>query len=500
MKSSLIIAAGALATSAHAQQYSELWGQNGEEWAPGGRLPDFSFAGYHFGEDPLPEYEVVCSVKDFGAVGDGVHDDTQAFKDAIAQTDAGAIFVPAGRYLITDILWITKPNLVLRGAGPEQSVLYCPKPLEEIKPNMSATTAGRPTSNYSWSGGIVWLKGSYKWPWLTKISGTAERGDHWVDVESADRLAVGDVVLVAVNEDEPGSLLEHLYSGDSGDVQNINKVSVNMRSRIMEIDNQRVKLERPLSFDLRPEWNPLLRGSDFTVFESGVEDLGFEFPNTPYEGHFTELGYNAIAINRAADCWVRNVHIVNCDSGIYVRGYNCTIDGVVIESDREPDASGKTGHHGLDMGNDCLLENFDIQTEFIHDITVDHHASRNVVKNGRAVDMRLDHHRRAPYQNLFCNLDVGKGTDIWHCGGGEALGKHSAARGVFWGFRSEQNIQPPKPGFGPESLMFVGLKTDHPSTTDPNGVWWEAIPPEQLQPADLHAAQLKRRLEQRPDE
>src|SRR6185503_6442966 len=36
-------------------QVSELWGRGGERWSPRSRLPDFSFAGYHFGDDPIPD-------------------------------------------------------------------------------------------------------------------------------------------------------------------------------------------------------------------------------------------------------------------------------------------------------------------------------------------------------------------------------------------------------------------------------------------------------------
>src|SRR3982750_1448739 len=34
--------------------YSSLWGVNGEKWQPEGRLPDFSYAGYHAGEANIP--------------------------------------------------------------------------------------------------------------------------------------------------------------------------------------------------------------------------------------------------------------------------------------------------------------------------------------------------------------------------------------------------------------------------------------------------------------
>lgn len=37
-----------------AAEYSALWGREGEVWTPQGRLPDFSFAGCHCGEEPIP--------------------------------------------------------------------------------------------------------------------------------------------------------------------------------------------------------------------------------------------------------------------------------------------------------------------------------------------------------------------------------------------------------------------------------------------------------------
>jgi polygalacturonase len=43
----------------------------------------------------------IVSVKDFGAVGDGVTDDTDAFNDAWAYADPQAVLVPAASYKIT---------------------------------------------------------------------------------------------------------------------------------------------------------------------------------------------------------------------------------------------------------------------------------------------------------------------------------------------------------------------------------------------------------------
>jgi hypothetical protein len=43
-------------------------------------------------------------------------------------------------------------------------------------------------------------------------------------------------------------------------------------------------------------------------------------------------------------------------------------------------------------------------------------------------------------------------------------------------------------------MNFVALQTDQPSETNLEGRWFEAIPPDQIIPQDLHAAQLARRL------
>lgn len=60
------------------------------------------------------------SVKDFGAVGDGVTDDTAAIQNAIAaiaNQNGGTLYVPSGEYRITSTLNINYPNIRIAGDG-----------------------------------------------------------------------------------------------------------------------------------------------------------------------------------------------------------------------------------------------------------------------------------------------------------------------------------------------------------------------------------------------
>ncbi|WP_269522182.1 glycosyl hydrolase family 28-related protein [Coraliomargarita parva] len=488
-----------LILNASAEQ-SDLWGKHGEKWNNHGRLPDFSFAGYHMGESPLPDEAAGTNVLDFGAVGDGKTDSTEAFRQAIAQAE-GVIKIPEGRYLISDILWIKKSGIVLRGAGPDKTFIVPTTKLEQVRPNMGATTEGQQTSNYSWSGGFIWIKGQRNDKRLTGIITTAVRGDTTFEVADTSSLSVGQTVRVNIQDAHDASITRHLYAGDPGegiaDLYNLNKAT--FISRITDIQGNLLRIERPLRFDLRPAWKPTLTTFEPTVSECGIEQLSIEFPVEPYGGHFKELGMNAIAIEQAANCWVRNVDILHADSGIFLRSQFCTLENITFVSKR-PDVTGDQGHHGISFtmdAQDNLLQHFEFRTQFIHDITVENMASGNVIKYGKGPNLSLDHHRWCPHDNLFCQIDCGEGKLIWRFGGGKQRGKHTARGATFWAIYSQQNIPHPGSEFGPAEVNFIGLHTAEPEVKDPNGLWWETIDPTELDPADLHAAQLQRRLEKR---
>lgn len=60
----------------------------------------------------------VVNVKDFGAVGDGVHDDTAAIQRAIdTLRNGGTVFLPMGNYLISRTLTIAAAGITIQGAN-----------------------------------------------------------------------------------------------------------------------------------------------------------------------------------------------------------------------------------------------------------------------------------------------------------------------------------------------------------------------------------------------
>jgi hypothetical protein len=73
-------------------------------------------------QDKLRE---ALSVKDFGAVGDGVADDTAAFQAAVDALPAtgGCVFVPSGTYLLASTVLIDKNDVAIIGQGRSSVIL-----------------------------------------------------------------------------------------------------------------------------------------------------------------------------------------------------------------------------------------------------------------------------------------------------------------------------------------------------------------------------------------
>lgn len=85
---------------------SSLYGCAGELWDKGtGRLLDWSYAGYMYGDYNPPQLPWLANIKTvFGAKGDGVSDDTAAFEYAFSTiASEGALLLPAGTYVITRV-------------------------------------------------------------------------------------------------------------------------------------------------------------------------------------------------------------------------------------------------------------------------------------------------------------------------------------------------------------------------------------------------------------
>lgn len=474
---------------------SALWGADGEKWTPTSRLFDYSYAGYHSGEAAIPDVAVTANVRDFGALGDGTHDDSQAFIDAIAKTTSGAIRIPAGKYLITKRILLTKSNVVLRGDGPTLTTLEFPKSLAEIDGKDPSTFTN--PSPYSFGDNYLQMKGSDAGTTVANVTVGVKRGAKTLTLSTTSGLTAGKWVTLA-ETDVSNTLAQRMY-GDKADpgTDLTGDPLVNFRSRITSISGNTITLERPVPVDVETRWAPQIRTFAPRVTEAGIEHLTIHFKGTDYRGHFLEAGFNAISLSGMVNSWVRDVKIVNADLGVTVNGSTfCTVTGVVTDTDYDRGAKfhKDAGHHALwvsGRSSDMLFSEFDIRKPFVHDLSTEGASIGAVFARGKGTNINMDHHRNAPYATLFTNLDLGTGTRPFDSGGSDFRGAHSASFSAFWGLRSASAFKLPTADFGPQ-LTFVGVNTS--ATSAPDAGWFlEPIAPTSLAPVDIQAAMQHKR-------
>jgi hypothetical protein len=421
-------------------------------------LPDFSFAGYRWGEESLPDLAPTLDVTTFGAVPDDGKDDTEAFKRALAaaRREKGRVVlgVPKGRFIVSDILFVERGDLVLRGSGsgPTGTVLVMPRPLEEMaRPEAIRKVEaynlandkrqdGRLFSPFSWTGGIVWTRLPSPAPADKLTQALAgRRGQNRLQVASAARLRPGIEMRIEwsnrLGDDSP--LLRQVFGLEGrkfGDrlSKHPDEPIVSQDVTVVGVEGTDVVLKEPLLHDVRPEWQ-VDATSVARLVNVGIERLSVEFPNEPYAGHHHERGFNAFYLTDLSHAWIRDVRIVNADSGVLTDdSAHLTFDGVRIE--------GRDGHYGIHFGSvhEALARNFDIEADEKHSLSFNTQSHASVFSHGTVRRARLDQHRGANHQNLFDDLavveDRGK-SNLFDHGGADYWGPTHGAFNTFWNIR-----------------------------------------------------------------
>jgi hypothetical protein len=195
------------------------------------------------------------------------------------------------------------------------------------------------------------------------------------------------------------------------------------------------------------------------------------------------------------------VTITDADRGIEIAGggYN-TVTQVTLSTKwrKTPNLLGAytTGHYGFSMNSrtqDNLVTESELQTVFDHNLAVQNFANGNVYAGLLAQSGRLDHHGGAPYENLYTEIVLQRGGDLFKSGGNRRNEPNSGARATFWNIVVLNNTFPSSYNtFKFPQLNVIGIdKWATKQTTTQE--WIERWPGALTSPPNLYEAQLQHR-------
>lgn len=440
-------------------------------------LPDFSYAGYHFGEKKIPDIEQkIIKATDFGVKADDGLDDSKALLEAIAQTKKmpGTIVLqlPPGRLILSAVLYIERSNFILKGAGVGKNgtEIYCPRPmmymdnpesLRELREYLikhdkrqveEENNIDLPFSQYAWSGGMIWTQvpGERVKSYMTKYNEPqrevakvteGHRGEKVMKVTDVEGINVGDVLQLELfnKNGKEGTIIEDLYKNSDVEVGSHHwnfpdLPIVRQQVKVTSVSRSEIEIKSPLSISVK-------KGHDARLVawkhleEVGIENLRISFPQYPRVTHHVEPGFNGIYLTRLFNSWVKDVVIGNADSGILTEEIaNVSIENIVTEGSN-------IAHYTVAMGgvHNILVKNLKVYNEAVHPLSFNTFSTKSVYQDCEVfVKPVLDQHSGANHQNLFDNIQVHVNPDEdgsypLFKGGGAGYWKPShGAYSAFW--------------------------------------------------------------------
>ncbi|RIX46564.1 hypothetical protein D3P08_26100 [Paenibacillus nanensis] len=435
------------------QLYPDDW-YPGLEDAEGRFLHDFSYAGYHRGEAPLPTVELTGSIDvtktPYFADSTGQTDSTAAIQQAINDVSAaggGVVYLPEGTYKLNPppgqayALGINASNVVLKGAGVGKTFLYNASEYMKQKDIIRI-------------GGGDWVKTDTS----AKLRKSLTKPTVLLPVNHAEGFAVGDYVLITF--DTTQEFLAELGMQNKW-ASRLGKVEPIFYRQIVAVDeaHNTLTIDIPTRYPLKIRDNITITKTAAPISEIGLEDFSIANVQNSKSGLGEDdfkvegtAGYetdNAKVINviAAANSWIRNIstykpegnstyHILS--KGIILdRTKNITVDHVTMQYPQYRGANGNGYLYQL-IGNDNLITDSNA-VGARHSFTyANFSANGNVLHNVYSENSfyLTDFHMYLSMANLIDNMTVNGDaiSAITRDYGSSATNRHGVVttESVFW--------------------------------------------------------------------
>jgi hypothetical protein len=454
----------------------------------GNVIPDFSRVGYHEGDRPIPNVRVVEKIKPSSKGSSQEIIQKAIDKVSLRVPDEngfrGAILFKKGRYQIPGSIKINASGVVLR--GEKGAVLVA---TGKTKRNLLLISG---------SGSITEIQGT-----RTKITNDfVPLGAKSFDVLSAGNFKVGDKIVVF----RPGTRawisdlkMDKIKEKENTRQWQPEEYSFHFERKVTSVEGSRISIDNPVVMAMEKKYGggEIYKYSfDGRIAEVGIENLEFE---SEFANHYDEdHGWIAIEMDKAENCWVRNVVSryfgYSCVS-LEVNSRNIT---VIDSKCYEPKSiiTGGRRYSFNNMGQMNLFMNL-VATEGRHDyVTGQQVRGPNVFFNCKSIRAHSDNgpHHRWSMGTLFDNVETDLQINVQDRSNSGSGHGWSGVNQVFWNCKAKEAVVQ-SPWVSGKNYAIGMIATKRPGmwfNDRPDGEW-EGHNQPGLSPASLYLAQLKAR-------
>lgn len=454
----------------------------------GNIIPDFSRVGYYQGDKTIPDLPVVVTISpsEDAALKIQAAINELAAKAADKSGFRGAILLKKGTYHIPATLQVSASGIVLRGEGDTENGTKLVATAATQKPLIAFTGSGNPKA----ISARIKITDNY-----------VPAGSFSFTVSDAKGLQVGDAIIV----NRPGTdkwitdtKMDQIEGRNGTKQWKANEYNLEFERVITQIQGNKITIDNPIvqALDVQYGGGEIYKYSfDGRIREIGVENLYLEsvYTSDTAENH----AWDAIAINKAEQGWVRNV------TSRYF-AYACVNLGddaryITVKDSKCFDAKSViTGGRRYSFNNNgqCNIFMNCHTTEGRHDyVTGSKTLGPNVFYNCTAKKTHADigpHHRWAVgtlYDNITTDGEINV-QDRGNYGSGHGW---AGVTQVLWNCTVKRAaVQSPWASGKNYNIGMKGDKYPGRFKDRPDGEW-EGQNKEGLQPASLYMAQLKAR-------
>lgn len=304
----------------------------------GNRIPDFSYAGYQYGEVPIPDIETKITISPISG------DNTQHIQNAINQVAAmpldadgfrGSVLLEAGTYDVHGTIYLNASGVVLRGSGDGENPL--------------SNTVISGVGNTPNQRDIIRAGGNMNWNnerWKGKVSGTQKNitsnfvqvGSYSFDVENTDNLAVGDNIIIYHSGSQ--AWVDALGGGGSDEKDwDADKYNILYNRVIKSINGNTITVDVPVynHLDRSLSQSYIYKYDRSSLISNiGIEDIRIDIQHT---GENENHARNAVRLQLVENAWVRNTTFLHFIlSGVITYSSNL----VTVENCRAIEPRGQT--------------------------------------------------------------------------------------------------------------------------------------------------------------